>query len=167
VAKSFLLKANCPLLLQGEASGHSRYRRTSVGRRKASRPSGFSSPARPSGQAGSPTPNWAPQARYLPCVCRRVCGSGSELPPPPPPRPTPRPFPGLAPARRPRPPRPGAALFTVSPTELGFTPLILLRAAAASAPPLLLSWRWRWRWRAVLQVQVTVCRVQVLSDRRG
>jgi hypothetical protein len=86
---------------------------------------------------------------------------------PPPPRPTPRPFPGLAPARRPRPPRPGAALFTVSPTELGFTPLILLRAAAASAPPLLLSWRWRWRWRAVLQVQVTVCRVQVLSDRRG
>jgi hypothetical protein len=26
-------------------------------------------------------------------------------------------------------------LFTVSPSELGFTPLILLRAAAAFAPP--------------------------------
>jgi hypothetical protein len=117
-------------------------------------------------QAARLTVDRAPQARYLPCACRRVCGSGSELsrrPPPScpsvrsrgcarpcPPRPTPRPFPGPAFAGRPCPLRPGTALFTAFSTELGFTALILHRAAATPALPLLLSWRWRWRWRAAI-----------------
>jgi hypothetical protein len=66
-------------------------------------------------QAARLTVDRAPQARYLPCACRRVCGSGSELSRRPPPRARPC---GRAVAHARAPPGPPRARFLARPSRV-------------------------------------------------